>query len=249
LDRAFRIVEEVVSHQENGLSFAEIVALTGSPKSSTHRILKNLVALDYLVFDAPTGKYRGSLKLSSLGSEVLARFDLRNHVRPHLMDLHRETQHTCNLAVRVGGVGVYLDRIESPNYGIRLFSELGQSFPLHSSGLGKALVAFVDPNLWDEILRPPLKAYTPRTITDLGKLKEQLRRFRDQGYTVEREETIRGIMCFGAPVMGPGEEVLGAISLPFPSYLEAERDLEADIEAVKRHAAAASISPGQGGGA
>jgi len=232
LIKALGIVEEIVRHQGPGLTFAQVAAQTGVPRTSTHRILRELSQAGYLVHDRETGRYRGSLKLSALGAEVLARFDLRVHMRPHLLELHRKTRHTCNLAIRVGEAGVYVDRIESPDYGIKLFSEVGQSFPLHSSGLGKALLAFAEPGELDRILAGPLKAYTPNTITDPDKLKAELAEVRQRGFALEREETFRGLICLAAPVLGPEGTCVGAVSLPYPTYVEGELDLEKEVEAL-----------------
>jgi DNA-binding IclR family transcriptional regulator len=233
LTKALAILEEIVSHQDSGLTLTEILQNLGTPKSSTHRILSNLLTCGYLELDKETGKYRGALKLSSLGSEVLSRFNLRVHMRPHLVELHKRTEHTCNLAIRSGNVGVYIDRVESQRYGIRLFSDIGQTFPLHSGGLGKALLAYADPQEREAFLKQPLEAFTKNTITDPHVLRKELEQVRAQGYSIERGETFRGVMCIGAAILVSGGECVGAISVTFPTFAEEERDLERDIKAVK----------------
>ena len=91
-------------------------------------------------------------------------------MRPHLQELNRETKHTCHPGILDGEVGVYLDKFESHDYGIKLFSEMGKSFPLYCTGLGKALLAFAD-----------------------------------------------------------ADDVVGAISTTFPSYVESDRGIESEI--------------------
>ena len=243
LTKAFTILETIVANQDAGLSLTEIIDRTGTPKSSTHRILSNLLNHGYLELDKETGKFRGALKLSALGSEVLARFDLRVHMRPHLMELHRTTGYTCSLAIRNGDTGVYIDRIESQVHGIRLFSNVGQTFPLRGGGLGKALLAYADRPETDEILKLPFEAFTPNTITDPDVFRQELEQVRKLGYAIERGEIIRGIMCIGAAILGAGGECVGAVSVTFPSYVEEERNLEHDIEAVKRCVDAGSAVP------
>jgi DNA-binding IclR family transcriptional regulator len=71
-------------------------------------------------------------------------------------------------------------------------------------------------------------------------LNQQLASVREQGYALDSEEITRGIICIAAPVFGPHEDILCAISITFPAYLAEERGLETDIEAIKRHAAAIS---------
>jgi len=233
LVKTLKIIEEIVANQETGLTLKEIAEQTEAPKSSAHRILTNLVHHGYIDHEKETGKYRGAFKLASLGSEVLGHFDLRVHMRPHLVALHKATGLTCNLAIRSGNVGTYIDRLESPLYGIRLFSNVGQTFPLHGGGLGKALLAYSAPEEINEILSRPLERYTPNTITDRAGLKRELERIRERGYALDREEVIRGVMCIATAILGPGGRCAGAISATFPAYAAEERDMERDIQALK----------------
>jgi IclR family acetate operon transcriptional repressor len=244
LTKAFKIIEEIVSNQESGLTLKEVVERTEAPKSSSHRILTNLARLGYINRDQETGRYRGALKLASLGSEVLARFDLRVHMRPHLAALQKATGLTCNLAIRSGHVGIYIDRFESPLYGIRLFSNVGQTFPLHGGGLGKAMLAYTDSEELDEILSYPMEKFTPNTVTDPAELKLELERIRKRGYAMDDEEVIRGVKCIAAAILGPGGRCVGAISATFPAYAAEERDTERDIQALKWCADAGQLIQG-----
>lgn len=249
VEKAFRIVEQVVSHQEKGLSFSDVVSKTHLPKASTHRILKSLVLLGYLRFDREIGRYFGDLKLSFLGSEVTAHFDLKKYVRPHLVKLQAETRHPCHLGIRSGNVGVYLDKIEpSRPFGIKLFSEVGRSFPLHCTAMGKVLLAFLDAKKRTEVLSGTLEPFTLKTITDPATLEKELKKVRRCGYAIDHEEITRGIMCAAAPVENREGEVLAAISVTFPAYIEKERGIAKEIEAVTRCASAVTdLLKGQGG--
>ena len=239
VERTFQIVEEVVAHQERGLSFSGVVSRTHLPKASVHRILKALVHVGYLRFDEEGGRYYGDVRLSRLGSEVMSHFDLKGYVRPRLLRLHTETGHTCHLGIRSGEVGIYLDKLESAEaYGIKLFSEVGTSFPLHCTGMGKVLLAFGDPQQCRTVLSRRLRAYTRHTITDPHKLDRELKRVRACGYAVDREEITRGIMCVAAPILAGDGKVLGAVSVTFPAYVNADRSIDKEIAAVTRCTAA-----------
>jgi DNA-binding IclR family transcriptional regulator len=238
--RLVRIIETVVSHQQAGIRFADIVAETGLSKATVHRVLKELADLGVLTLSDETKRYRGSLKLASLAAGVIANFDLRNHVHPQLIKLYQETKHTCNMGIKQGDVGIYVDKIESHDYGIKLFSEVGKTFPLYCTALGKVLLAYGPAAERKRILSLPMKPFTPKTVTDVRQLQQQLAMVREQGYGLDREEITRGIICIAAPVFGPHEDVLCVISVTFPAYLAEDRGIEADIEAIKRHAAAIS---------
>jgi len=240
LEKAFGIVEAVVADQARGLTFAEIVAATGAPKASAHRILKELVALRILTFSAETARYRGSLKLANLGSEVTANFDLRTLVHPHLQALHEETRHHAHMGIRDGDEGVYLDKIEAQDYGFKLFSAVGKRFPLHCTGMGKALLAFGSEEDRERVLARPLDAITAKTIFDPESLRAELTDVREQGYALDREEITRGVMCVAAPIFGSPNDVVGAVSITFPSYINSDRGIDTEIAAILRYASAIS---------
>jgi DNA-binding IclR family transcriptional regulator len=249
VEKAFRIIEQVVSQQDRGLSFSRVVSTTNLPKASTHRILKSLVRMGYLRFDDEMGRYFGDLRLASLGSAVTSQFDLKGYVRPHLLKLQAETQHTCNLGVLSGDAGVYLDKLESPeDFGIKLYSAIGKRFPLHCTGMGKILLAGMQPAERRKALGRGLKAFTPRTITDPAVLERELGKVRRCGYALDREEITRGIVCIAAPLRNDAEETVAAISVAFPAYIDKERGIAREIEAVTRCAVAISeLLKGRGG--
>lgn len=237
LQKVFVVIETVVSRQATGMTFAEIIAATGMPKASAHRMLKELVELGVLTYATHTARYRGSLKLASLGCEVTANLDLRALAHSYLQSLHEATHHTANLGIRDGDAGVYIDKIETPDYGIKLFSEVGKRFPLYCTAMGKVLLAFGDAGERDAYLVRRFDSLTPNTIVDPARLLEELGRVRAEGVALDREEITRGVMCVAAPIFGAQETVVGAVSIAFPSYIHTDRSIDPEIEAVRRHAA------------
>jgi DNA-binding IclR family transcriptional regulator len=235
LRKTFRIIEDIVAHQGKGLSFSEILSSTSYPKASIHRILKSLVEMGYLRFENGTGKYFGGIKLLNIGAEVSSHFDLKTFVRPHLLKLYSETKHTCHLGIRNGNMGVYLDKIESRDYGIKLFSDVGKNFPLHCTGMGKVLLAFMNSGERKKFLSGKLKPYTTNTIVHVAPLRRELKKVQEFGYAVDREEITRGIICVAAAIENRDGEIMAAISVTFPSYIDKDRGIQKEIEAV-RHA-------------
>ena len=239
--KVFRILETVVSHQGRGLTYSEVVAKTQLPKATAHRVLKSLARMGYLRFDADAGRYFGDLKLAFLGSAVTSSFDLKGYVRPYLLNLQAETKHTCNLGVLSGDVGVYLDKVESPRaFEVKLYSEIGKHFPLHCTGMGKILLAGMEPAERRRILAGRLEAYTPNTITRPAALEKELTLVRRRGYALDREEITRGIICVAAPIRSGERETIAALSVAFPAYIDEERGIAAEIKAVTRCAAEVS---------
>lgn len=235
LQKVFSILEAVVAGQEKGVTYTEIVAHLNLAKSTVHRILKDLTDLGYLNYNPETKRYFGSLRLASMGAKVMSSFELRDHVRPHLMGLHQDTGHTTNLGVLDGTRGVFIDKIQSRDFGIKLFSEVGKTFPLHCTGMGKALLAFSSDSVLSELCKSPLERFTNYTITDIHALKKELASIRTQGYASDDQEITRGIMCVGAPVFGFNGDLAGAISITFPSYIQEDRGIENEITAIKKY--------------
>jgi DNA-binding IclR family transcriptional regulator len=240
--KVFQILETIVSHQERGLAYSEVVAKTQLPKATAHRVLKSLVQMGYLRFDTETARYYGDLKLASLGSAVTSHFDLKSYVRPHLIKLQEETKHTCNLGVLSGDAGVYLDKIESPEaFGIKLYSAIGKRFPLHCTGMGKVLLAGMRPRERRRLLARKLDAFTPRTVTDPAALERELREAERCGYALDRQEITRGIMCVAAPIRNREGITVAAISVAFPASIDEERGIRREIQAVIRCAVAVTV--------
>ncbi len=247
LSKGFGIIELVVANQTSGMTFTEIVSGTGYPKASVHRMLKELLDIGALRFEPETGRYRGNLKLASLGTEIIGNFDLRDHVHPFLQALHEETGHTCALGVKDGSAGVYIDKCETSGYAIKLYSEVGKRFPLHCTALGKILLAHCEEDEREHLIAgKPLERITSNTIVDPATLRDQLAKIALQGYALDMEEITRGVICIAAPLFGFGGLNVGAISVAFPSYIDSDRGIQVEIDAVRRQASRISNALAEG---
>ncbi len=244
LYKIFTILEAVVAQQSRGVTYSDVVAAVSLPKSSVHRILRDLTEIGYLDYNPETKKYFGSMRLAATGAEVMSHFQLRKHVRPHLEALNAATGHTVNFGVLDGAMGVFVEKVESQDYGIRLYSEVGKRFPLYCTGMGKAMLAFSSEQLVEKVLSEPLKVLTDKTVTDPVMIRKTLNTIREDGYALDLEEITRGIVCIAAPLLGFRQEVVGAISITVPSYYNEEQGIDKEIEAVKKSAAVISQSLG-----
>lgn len=235
--KAFTILTQVGSKGSSGLPFAEIVRLTGLPKASTHRLLKEMVEIGALTFDISTKCYRCGLLLSRLGAGVTGTYDIRTRVRPYLEALQKITGQVATLGILNGDEGVYIDKVESSDFGIRLHSEIGKAFPLHATAMGKVLLAFND----EAIIPKKLTAFTDKTITSRAQLKTVCKEVREQGFAIDNEEITRGLVCIAAPVFGVDGKCAGAISCTAPSYIFEDDTADIIKATVIEQAARASL--------
>ena len=89
----------------------------------------------------------------------------------------------------------------------------GTIFPLHASGLGKVMLAFLSKERQDELLDTELKKYTRQTITDPIALREELERIRRRGFGRDNGEYLEGTSCLAFPIFNEKSEVVAAMSV------------------------------------
>ncbi len=241
LANAFAIIDFVVEEQAKGLSFTQILNRSGLPRSSVHRLLKDLTALGVLTYDPDTKIYRGGFALAAWGAQVTSNLDIRQNCRPALKALHDALGNVVTLSICGEDSGIYIDKIEAQDFGLRLHSEIGKSFPLHCTAMGKVHLAHGPDSLRARVLSKPLEAHTEATITQADDLLSELERVRLQGYAIDDEEISRGLTCIGAPIFGLNGEVIAALSLTAPSHIYESGIPEATLQTVLQHAQQASL--------
>lgn len=217
LTRGFRILEATTA-TNGGLTFSEIVEATGLAKGTAHRLLQELVDLAALSYDDATRHYEGGLALAMLGASVTANYDIRRIARPFLEELHQATGSVTTLGIRNGLSGTYIDKVEPSSLIVRLHSEIGKSFPLHCTAMGKVLLAHSDSATISKVTRRRLEQYTANTITDGKQLRAELQDVLAQGYAVDNEEITRGLICIAAPITGLDQQVNAAMSCTLSSF-------------------------------
>lgn len=242
LQQGFAILDAVADAGKDGLTFSQAAAASGVPKASAHRLMRELVTLGALDYQRASRRYRGGMQLARLGARVLADHDFRSVARPHLQALQAATGHVATLGILDDGDGVYIDKIDSGDFGIRLHSEIGKRFPLHCTAMGKMLLAHADRETQRRALGRKLRVFTENTISTPARLRRALDEALAQGYAVDREEITRGLICVAAPVFGADGNVEGAMSATLPAHAAGASQLPTLIDAVCRHAAAASLA-------
>jgi DNA-binding IclR family transcriptional regulator len=235
LERALDLLEALAGADELGVS--EIAAQTGLVPSTAHRLLGTLVARGYAAQSPASGRYLLGYKLLELTNGLQDRIGrLRTAARPHLEAIQNETGETTNLVVLEGRNAVYVESVSGTN-SVRLFTEIGRAIPAHTSGAGKALLAWRAPDdigaLFDGVT---LAASTPRTLTTLDALQEDFARIRRRGYATDDEEHELGVACVATPVFDPAGMPLAAISVSGPATRILNTDTVALADLLRGHA-------------
>ena len=178
IGRALRVIDWVARHGPH--STRGLARELGLPLGSTHRLLTELEAQHVLERTA-NDEWELSYRVLQIAGIQLERIQLPRLVRPILEQLAAETRETAFLAVPVQDEIVYLDKVQS-DMQVQLRVELGTRRPMHCTGLGKAILAFLPQAQQDHILRnAQLAAFTSHTITDPVLLERELRQIRESG--------------------------------------------------------------------
>ncbi|CAG7654389.1 HTH-type transcriptional repressor AllR [Paenibacillus allorhizosphaerae] len=211
LEKAIAIIE-TLSLQEEPLGVSELCKQLDIPKTSVFFILSTLEQHEYIT-KTEDGKYKLGTKFISLGLSVLNKMNIVELARPFLQELLEETGFTVHLAVLNDGQAMYVDKLESQSF-VKFSTYIGQRQPLHASGVGKALAAYLAPEELEQIAAVQgLQEKTKNTITDLEQLKAALDIVRAQGYALEDEEGEHGIRCIGAPIFDDRGRLKASISI------------------------------------
>ncbi|MFD3871804.1 IclR family transcriptional regulator [Streptomyces sp. NPDC058623] len=180
-------------------SLADIQNDLGLPKSSLYMLLRTLVSLGWVETDATGTRYGIGVRALLVGSSYIDGDEVVAAARPSLDRLSDDTTETIHLARMDGTSVVYLATRQSQHY-LRPFTRVGRRLPVHSTALGKALLATHTDEEVRRLLPRRLEAVTQHTITDRERLVEELALVREQGYAVDREENTLGLRCFGVAV-------------------------------------------------
>ena len=244
LERGLAILSAFGSDRST-IGVSELARELGLSRSTTHRYIATLTSLGYLQQDAETKRYRLGPRVLDLGFAAINSMDIREISVSHLQALSDTTGFTANLAILDGGDVVYIERCRTSRSGQReidLNLHVGSRLPAYCTAMGKALLAFVPPERFEEILDGvELVARGPNTITGRAALRAEMQRVRATGVAVNNEELAYGLRSVAAPVRSRSGDVVAAVNLAVHRSMVSIDDLiERYGPAVKRTADAIS---------
>jgi IclR family KDG regulon transcriptional repressor len=241
VEKALRILEAL---GEGEARLVDLSARLGEHKSTVQRLLATLEAGGFVQQDQGSRRYSLGLKVLQLASEVLMNLDLREAAQEDLYELNDLTGETIHLGIYDKMQVVYIDKRES-TYPIRMYSRVGARADCYCTGVGKALIAFLPERELERYLENvTFTRYTPRTITSVERLREEIARIRDRGYARDEQEHEEGVRCVAAPIFGFDGTVVGSVSVAAPAFRKSAEELEALAPAVIEAASRISANLG-----
>jgi DNA-binding IclR family transcriptional regulator len=161
------------------------------------------------------GRYRIGLWLWEVASLAPRSVELRESALPFVEDLYEATRHHAQLAVLDGQEAVFLERI-SGRGAVHVFTRVGGRLPLHATGVGLVLLAHADPRLQEAVIASKLQRFTELTIATGAQLRRALAAVRRDGYAISDRQIELISVSVAAPVHGPDDTVVAALSTVVP---------------------------------
>jgi len=212
--KALRVLETVaVSSQP--LSLSDIATALALDKSTAYRMLNTLVDAGFVLRDEISKRYSLSYKVVALSRNLLAENETSRVSRQILEGLTAVTGETVHLSVLDGHQTVLIQKVKGTQL-VAVDFEIGDRSLLHCTSIGKALLAFQDVRVIEEVIAAGLPALASNTITDPDAFRQELHRIRSQGYALDDHELSDNMRCIAAPIFEQGGRVRMGISISGP---------------------------------
>ncbi len=185
-------------------------------KSTAHRFLASMKYVGFVDQNPENQKYKLSLKVFEIGNKVIEDLNLREVAKPIMHELGDKTGETINLGIIDNYDVVYIEKVLSKNT-LRQDSPIGGRDPIHSTAMGKAIIAFKPLEYVEEYIKTKgLTKVTENTITNVEKFYTELKSVREKGYTIDAEETVVGLSCIAAPIFNNENKIVASVSISSP---------------------------------
>ena len=222
------------------LGISELAEKSGLLKSSIYNILNTFEICGIVAKNPRTSQYHLGLKILELAN-VLNQEDVFSQViRPYLEQLSQRTGETVFFAMPYGSKIIYREAA-FPKQTVSARAIQGVIAPMYCTSLGKAILAELDSETFDEVVSEGLTKFTPYTITTADQLRSELEQIRGQGYAIDNMEHEYGIKCVGVVVKNKVSQVLGAVSLSGPSLRFSQEKIQSYAKLL--HEIADDIAP------
>lgn len=240
-------VLELLAGDDEELGLGEISTRLGLNKSTCHRILNTLADGQFVERSGP-GAYRLGIGVFRVGTAMAGRLGVRERSLPAMRALYDTTGETVFLCIPRGDEAVCVERLDG-RYASTHFLRLGGALPLHIGAAPRVLLAALADEEIEAYLKRPLARNTPQTPTTRKELWAEVRRIRDEGRAISRDDVVTGVKAFGAPVRDHTGRVVAALSLSGMSAAIPGEKEENVLEQVAAAAAEASVAMGHRQGA
>lgn len=211
LRKAFELLR-IVGASQQPLTIAEAASVAGIPRPTAYRLVQTLVSEGFLAQDEIGGRLSVGLGVLPLAAGHLDTNRMRLEALPHLNELAQRGGERVNLGILYRGQVLYLAGVERPSLPT-IYSRFGRTVPIHCCSMGKAILAYLPEQEIGATMPATFEHATVHSITNADDFRAELRRTKEQGYAVDREEYMIGTFCVGVPIFDQKRYPVAAVSL------------------------------------
>lgn len=220
----------------DGATAREVAEASGHHFSTAYRLLRTLVDTDFVAYNPEDKRYRLGLPVFQLGQKVAHRRGFDGSALPVLQRLAETTGESCLLAVLDGDRFLTVLKVDGPEF--RITTDPGDHGPLHSSALGRVLVAFSNDAAREQLLNSiELVPRTGATLTDRQALRARIAEVRERGFSSQSQEHDDGMVATAVPVRTETTGLIAALGLAAPLFRTDAHGLEAHLPQLQAAAA------------
>lgn len=203
--------------KQPSLGVREVARIAGMTSSMAGRLMADMKEVGILQQNPVTRLYSMGSKTLTWAGVFTASLDLRLIALPYMEELRSVTGETITLYTLEGEERLCVERLES-HQNIRMVSRVGMRLPLYAGSAGKAILAFLPDEKREEILNnSDMKPFTTQTYSDKDKLRVELTKIREQGYSVSHGEWLIEASGVATPCFGQSDTVIGALTISGPT--------------------------------
>ncbi len=194
------------------MTLSEVAARTGMNRAKARRFLLTLHGLGYV--RRKDRYFELAPKTLQLGYAFLSSNNYQPVIRQHLERITEITGESSSMGVLQGADVIYVARSAAPHRLMTIALSIGTPLPAATTSMGRMLLAMLEPAELDAVLANlKFETYTPRTITDVSKLRAHLDKAREQGFCIVDQELESGLRSLAVPVYNMHGVLLGAINI------------------------------------
>ena len=213
--RALQVME-ILADAGRPISVWEVAEGIGVDRSTAYRMLMTLLDAGYVTRDASHKNYQLGYKLLSLTRNLLNENDRSNLVAEALARISSRTGESVHYCVLDRDATVLVQRVKGTQL-VAVDFQIGDRSPLHCTSIGKAILAYQDTRMVEEVIAQGLPKVAVKTVVDADRLRKELEKIRIQGYAFDDREFHDEMRCVAVPVFEKNGAVQSGISLSGPA--------------------------------
>lgn len=211
------LILEILGKSERAMTASEINETLGLPRQTVHRLCVTLEQNGFIARQGNSRRYQVARRLRELGSGLLQ--NSRDHIvrRQILLAFAAQVGETVNYVVPQDSGMHYLDRVET-DWPFRIQLPIGTNVPFHCTASGKCFMASLPPKTRKTFVSAlDLQQKTPSTRVQVDGLLGELDEIATQGYALDREEFLQGMIAIAVPVTDTEGRFVAALAFHGPT--------------------------------